>query len=265
MLMEVKAHIKLLQKYFGFNIASLIEYRTSFLIGSTGMIINNATFILFWWVVFQNAGQIGNYTFKDICLIWALSSSAFGFLIVFFGRIGSISQMIISGDLDSILVQPKNPLINLISSKTDVGGWGDLIYGYIILFVFYGINFKMLVLFTIFVILGSVVMGSMMLMIETLTFYIGDSTGIRKLYLATMLTFGTYPESVFKGVAKFVSFSFVPAGFFVFMPVNIMNYFNWKNMMILLFIDIFYVGLSYCFFMRGIKRYESGNLIGAKV
>ena len=65
MLMEVKKSLKLLGYYFKFNMSSAMEYRANFLLQSFGMILNNAAFIFFWWILFSNVPSIGGYGFKD--------------------------------------------------------------------------------------------------------------------------------------------------------------------------------------------------------
>lgn len=134
MLMEVKKSLKLMCYYFKFNISSAMEYRVSFLIQSIGMIINNSAFIFFWWILFNNVNTIGGYGFKDVMMLWALSSTSFGICFVIFGNINQITRMILNGELDTYLLQPKDPLINIICSKTIVSAWGDTLYGIILFF-----------------------------------------------------------------------------------------------------------------------------------
>lgn len=58
-----------------------------------------------------------------------------------FGRAFSISELIINGQLDTFLVQPKNVFLSVITSDSKISAIGDLIYGYICLTI-YGINIK---------------------------------------------------------------------------------------------------------------------------
>ncbi|MDF2519984.1 MAG: hypothetical protein K0R84_612, partial [Clostridia bacterium] len=131
MLMEVKKSIRLMLYYFKFNMSAVMEYRVSFLVQSFGMMLNNSAFIFFWWILFNNVETIGGYTFRDEMLLWALSSSSFGLCFVAFGNVSQITRMILNGELDTYLLQPKDPLINILCSKTIVSAWGDTLYGII--------------------------------------------------------------------------------------------------------------------------------------
>lgn len=70
-----------------------------------------------------------------------LASSVYGYSRVMFGRAFNISELIINGQLDTFLVQPKNVFLSVITSDSKISAIGDLIYGYICLTI-YGINIK---------------------------------------------------------------------------------------------------------------------------
>lgn len=89
---EVKKHLRLIGKYFRFNLAASMEYRGRFLLQVTGMVLNNAAFAFFWWVVFHRIRVLEGYSFKDVMFIWALASSAYGFGHILFGNIGKIPE-----------------------------------------------------------------------------------------------------------------------------------------------------------------------------
>lgn len=85
MFREAKKHLKLIGKYFIFNLSALVEYRTSFLIQVFGMAINNASFAFFWWVLFDKINMdIAGYGFKDVMFLWAVASTGFGLAHIFF-------------------------------------------------------------------------------------------------------------------------------------------------------------------------------------
>jgi len=76
---KLKNILYLIGLYFKVNLASAMEYRSSFLMQAFGMALSNATFIFYGWIAFsQIGGRIGGYDFKDVMFIWALTSSAFG-------------------------------------------------------------------------------------------------------------------------------------------------------------------------------------------
>ena len=112
------------------------------------MILNNATFIIQWIVIYSIKEDIGGYTFNQVLLLWGMAAGTYGISRFFFRKAFSISDTITNGKLDSYLVQPKNVLLSVITSEIEVSGLGDIIYGYIVLFIS-GITIQKFLLFTL--------------------------------------------------------------------------------------------------------------------
>ncbi len=265
MLMEVKKNIKLIAMYFKFNLSASMEYRTSFLMQSFGMILNNASFIFFWWILFENVETIGGYGFKHVMMLWAISSTSFGLTFILFGNIRNISRMILNGEIDTYLLQPKDVLINVISSSTVVSAWGDLFYGIRLYIGVVGFNINNFLLFILFNITASLLYSSVLVFANSLTFYMGNSQGLSSLALEFMITFSIYPEGIYKGFAKLIIYTAIPAGFITLIPVQLLTVFSWKLFGLLLLVVSGWTLFSYWFFNRGLRRYESGNLIISKM
>lgn len=261
MLMEVKKSIKLILYYFKFNLSSVMEYRVSFLVQSFGMAINNASFIFFWWILFNNVSSIGGYGFKDVMMLWALSSSAFGFCFVVFGNVNQVTRMILNGELDTYLLQPKDPLINIVCSKTIVSAWGDTLYGVILFFIVRGFDLKGFLLFFLFCITASLIFASILVTVHALSFYSGNIEGLAQLITEFIISFSIYPEGIFKGGLKYILYTFIPAAFMVYIPARVINSFNLIMVLEVLVAAVIWILIAYIMFYRGLRKYESGNLI----
>ncbi len=261
----VRKHLKLILMYFKYNLQAAMEYRASFIAQSIGMFLNDAFFLFFWWVVFSKVSSLGGYGFKDVILIWALAASTFGFLHIVFGNVRQLSRIIINGELDTYLLQPKNVFINVHCSRMDFSAWGDFIYGYVLFFLIFGFAPLKLLLFTLFVIAGGLLTGAVMASADTLTFYIGNSSAITRLVTEFLINFTLYPDSIFGREVKWIMYSLLPAGFIVFIPFRLMSAFSWYGLLGLLAVDSAYIYLAWLFFNRGLKKYESGNLITTKL
>lgn len=262
---EIFKHLRLIGLYFKYNLQAAMEYRVSFITQAIGMALNNAFFIFFWWVIFTKVSSIGGYGFREVMVIWALAASTFGFLHIFFGNVRQLTRMIINGELDTYLLQPKNVYVNVHCSRMTVSAWGDFIYGYILIIIVYGLDPLKLLLFTLFTAAGGLLSGAVMASADTLTFYIGDASAITRLVTEFLINFTLYPDSIFRREVKWIMYSLLPAGFIVFMPFRLMTAFSWYGLLALLGIDTVYITLGYLFFKRGLKRYESGNLITTKL
>lgn len=258
-------HLKLICLYFRYNLLSAMEYRVSFISQALGMALNNAFFLFFWWVIFEKVSTIGGYGFRDVMVIWALSSSTYGFLHIVFGNVRELPRIIMNGELDTYLLQPKNVYLNVYCSRMLVSAWGDLVYGFVLILLVYGFAPLKLLLFILFTAAGGLLAGAVMSAADTLTFYIGNSSRISRLVTEFLINFSIYPDSIYRRSIKVIMYTLLPTGFIVFIPFRLLSAFSWYGLLGLLAIDVVYIGISYLFFKRGLEKYESGNLITTKL
>jgi ABC-2 type transport system permease protein len=258
-------HLQLFGAYLRFNLAAAMEYRGSFLLQVFGMIVNNAAFIIFWAALFSKVPRIGNYGFREVMFLWALVSASFGLAHICFGNIGQVSRMILQGELDTYLLQPKDVCLNLIASRSIVSAWGDLAYGILLFVTVFGFEPLRLGLFFAFTVGSGLLMGSVIFSAQVLTFFVGNSSAISRLVTEFVISFTLYPECIYRGPVRWVLYSLIPAGFIVFVPLRIMQAFSWPALGLLVGVDLAYVCLSYWLFRIGLRRYESGNLIGTRM
>jgi ABC-2 type transport system permease protein len=98
-----------------------------------------------------------------------------------------------------------------------------------------------------------------------LSFYIGSSVEIAKQGIMGVLSIASYPFSVFKGYAKFILLTLIPAGFISGIPVNLIKKFSWNWFLLMILFTIILWVVALVLFKKGVKRYESGNLINIRV
>lgn len=262
MFTEAKKILKLFSRYFRLNLASQMEYRASFFVQIFGMVLNNASFIFFWWIAFDITGDyIAGYTFKDVMFIWAVTSSAFGLAHILFYNVHKISNLIITGELDTYLLQPVAVLPNILGAATSVSAWGDVLYGVVLLSIVWGFAPNVWAIFLLATLLGALIMTALNVLAHTLTFYLGNASIITSSVFEFMITFSIYPEGMFQGFIRVIIFSILPAAFITHIPLRLINDFNIGTFAIWIGFTIVFLTLSCVFFYRGLRKYESGNLI----
>lgn len=258
-------HVKLLGLYFKYNLQSAMEYRASFISQALGMFLNDATFIFFWWVIFQKVDSIGGYGFRDVMLLWSLAASTFGAAHIVFGNAARLPEIIMNGELDTFLLQPKDVYMSVQCSRMNLSAWGDLVFGIVLFFAIFGPDPVKLLLFLLFTCAGGLLMGAVLTSAGTLTFFIGNSSMIARMATEFLLNFSLYPDSIYGREIKLIMYTLIPAGFMIFMPIRLLTAFSWHGLLILLAIDAIYVAAAYLFFRKGLERYESGNLISTRL
>ena len=228
------------------------------------MILNNASFIIQWIVLFSLKDSFGGYQLKEVILLWGLAASTYGVSRFFFSSAFKLSDTITNGKLDAFLVLPKNVLLSVITSDITVSALGDMLYGYIMLII-YGITIKNFFVFTILSICGGLILTSISVIFSSLSFYITKADLISDTANSLMVYFATYPDSIFKGITKVILYTVVPVGISTYLPVHTIIDFNIYSFLIVIVLAIVFVTIAYMVFNRGLKKYSSSNLMIARI
>ena len=269
MLMAVKNVISNL-KFFWIatkcSVKSSMEYKISFLVQSIFMFINNGFWLIFWLVIFNtNGDNINGVTFDTILYLWSIPVISFGVAYFFFGGSDNINKYIISGQMDSYMLQPKHPLFNILTSKCNFSAFGDLMYGIVLGLIVVKFNILHFLLILILGVFGAIFYISTAIILRSLSVWLGDTELIAKKYNDSLLTtFSIYPEQLFSGILKVLLYTVIPVGYMAYMPMNIVMKFNLLRFLCIIISGVIYITLAVFVFNKAMKSYESGNTISMR-
>ncbi|SHH48418.1 ABC-2 type transport system permease protein [Sporobacter termitidis DSM 10068] len=262
----MKKHLKIAACLFRLNLASALEYRSSFLTQAFGMALSNSSFIFFWWIAFQQlGGYIAGYSFQDVLFIWATTSSAFGLANVLFANAANVTKLIVSGELDAYLLQPCNVLVNVLCARTSLSAYGDLAYGFILMGLAYHDTAAAWLWFFVGVLLGSLLFSAVTLTAHTLSFYWGDASMIGQLTTEFVINFSIYPDKIYGPAVRALMYSLLPIGLAIHVPLRLFRAFSPLTALAALGASLLYCVLAGVFFSRGLRRYESGNIMATRL
>jgi ABC-2 type transport system permease protein len=263
--MKMRKHLKIMGCYFRLNLASALEYRASFFTQAFGMVLSNSSFIFFWWIAFEQiGGAIAGYSFEDVLFIWAVTSSAFGLANVLFANASSLTRLIVTGELDTFLLQPCNVLLNVLCAKTNLSAYGDLVYGVVLMLIVHMGNWAAWLWFLLGVILGSLLMTAITLAAHTLTFHFGDASMLGQMALEFTINFSIYPDKIYAPFVRALMYSLIPAGIAVHIPLRLYQSFSPLLALAALGTAALYCAGTGWFFYRSLRKYESGNVIATR-
>lgn len=265
MLTEVKNSINFILKSLKCNMKSALEYKKSFVIQTIFMIVNNLFFLVYWIVVFTiNDGNLNGLVMKDILLLWSIPTGAWGLSNFLFRGLREIDSLIISGGLDTYLLQPKNMILNIATSKTDFGACGDLLYG-LVIGIIASESFVEYAQIIMYILIGSIIFMSCFIFIRCFSVWIGDMTNIARVFEQSLIiTLCTYPYDIFGKGVKILMFTVLPAAYIVHMPIKLLSKFDIRIFGLILIVTLIYSFISLKFFYYILKKYESGNNIAMK-
>ena len=264
MLQAVKNQLKVTLKTIKYALMREMINKTSFIMNVLFMIINNATFIVQWIIIYRLREDVGGYTFNQVLMLWAIAASTYGFSHFLFKKAYYLSELITNGKLDSFLVQPKNVLISAITTDVEVSALGDILYGYIVLIIS-GLTVTKFLLFTLFSITGAIIITNFAVILGSLSFWLGRSDMIAETGNSLSTNFATYPDGIFKGMSRILLLTVIPVGLTAYIPVWVLTKFDLRLMLVVVGVTIISTVLTFIIFYRGLRRYSSSNLMISKI
>ncbi len=265
MYMAVKNNFKLIFSYFKLNLKKEWKYKASFFMQIFMMILNDLFFIIQWYIIFRLVDNIGGYGFNETMLLWGISAGGYGVAHAFFAGAWNIKDIIYEGKLDVFLTQPKNVLLNVSCSSTDVSAIGDMFYAFVVLAIIRAPWYWYLLMVPAMIMAGLIYV-SVYVVYVSLCFYIKHGDAVAKSVEGTMNKAGGYPPAIYNIVVKGLFLTLIPCFFYTVIPAKffIMTPNIWW-ILGSIGVTTFWVVLAFWSFNRGLKKYNSGNLMGGRL
>jgi ABC-2 type transport system permease protein len=247
------------------NLASAMEYRVAFISQSLGMILNDGVYFLVWIIFFDRFKDIRGWQLTDMFLVFGVSAGAFGLAGILFGNAFNLGEIIVNGRLDYYLSLPKPTLLHVLASRTVPSGFGDFLYGFISYFASGQFSLGGLGRFILALILATIVFISFLVIIQSLTFWLGTGGTLTGIAINAMVTLALYPITLFNNTAKLILFLIIPAAFMGAVPAGFVRNFSWSLLGQMSLAALGFLALSVFLFHLGLRRYESGSAIQVEV
>lgn len=246
------------------NLAGAMEFRLSFLLTAGMMVINNVVWIVFWGIYFGRFQVLNGWELQDVMMLWAVAAGGFGVMATFFGNAMRIGNLIATGQLDVYLTQPKPVLLHVLISRMSVSAIGDVLFALLIFIAFGDKSVIGLLKFGLAMVLSTLIFLFFTISVNCLAFWLGNTEGLSFQLFNALLTFTTYPTSIFKGFGKMVLFTVLPAGFISYLPIGLLRQVDIPFMLGAIAVTIILCVLGIKLFYGGLRRYSSGNMMGLR-
>jgi ABC-2 type transport system permease protein len=241
-----------------------ISKRAAFLVECFLMIANNLIFMSIWWIFFRQFNDIAGWHLNEMVLLMAIGIGSYGLMQIFFGGIRDLTKIILSGDLDSYMTQPKSILLHIAGSKSFAKGWGHLFTAIILIAMSEIRTPAHFLLFILSLISGCLVFTSFNIIAHSMAFWLGSLESLTKKYCDALFLFALYPTNIYSGFLQLMMFTLIPAGVITYLPVELIKEFTWINFFLLILSSLLFSLLALIIFHAGLKRYESGNQFGIR-
>jgi len=263
--MEVKNNLKLIFVYFMLNLKKEWQYKASFFMQKIIIIFNDLFSLIQWVVIFSIVDNIGGYGFREVLLLWSIAAGGYGIAHTFFAGAWNIKNLVYEGKLDVFLTQPKNLLINVCCSNTDLSAIGDILYAFVVLMIIGAPWYWFLLLLPV-IILAGLLFVAMYVTYCSLCFYIKRGEALADTMEGAMGKAANYPSVIFSQGVKILMFTLLPVFFYTFIPAQyiFLNFNIWWVLLLIAVVTLWILLAFFCF-NRGVRRYNSGSLMGGRV
>jgi ABC-2 type transport system permease protein len=257
--------LKFLLSLWKTNLASAMEFRVAFIAQSIGMILNDGFYFVIWVIFFDRFKDVRGWGLADMFIVFGVSASAFGLAGMLFGNSFSLGDIITSGRLDYYLSLPRPTLLHALASRVVPSSFGDFLYGFISYAVSGQFTWDGLGRFLVAVILASCVFIAFLVIVQSLTFWIGTGGTLSNLATNAIVTFAIYPITLFGQGTRFILFIIIPAAFMGAVPAGFIQSFSWSTLGLMTLGAAGFLSFSILLFHLGLRHYESGSAIQTEV
>ena len=253
--------LRLILGYFRHNLMAAMAYRGAFFLQAVGMILNDAMLLFFWAILFTQFPTLRGWTMDQVMVLYGTVALGFGVTNVVCGNAFWIARVITSGDLDYYLALPADPLVHVLVSRMSLSAWGDILFGLLTFIIVSPGRWANLPLFLVLGLVTAVIMVAFAVLVGSLTFWVGNADTLAAQAINALITFGMYPIDIFPGAVQLLLYTLIPAAFVGSLPAGLLTEFRWERLLLLVAFAAGLALLARWTFQRGLRRYESGNLV----
>lgn len=246
------------------NLRASLSLRGAFLLQASFMFLNNLIYFAVWVIFFRRVHSLGGFGMPEMQLGYGVVAAGFGLAVALAGGLRDLSKLIVDGGLDAYLVQPKPLLMQAICSRTLASGWGDLASGLLMAAGSRKVSLAHAPLLLLAVTLSASVLIATAVLFHSAAFWLGPVDSLARSLWECMITFSIYPETIFNGQLRLLIYTLIPAAFAGFIPARLAREPSLANAACAIGGAAVIVAAALATFERGLRRYESGNTVGAR-
>ena len=255
--------MKLYLKYVSMLLKSQMQYKASFIMTSIGQFLVSFTTFLGVYFMFSRFNSVNGFAFSEVLICFSVVLMSFSITECFVRGFDVFPRLIQSGNLDRILVRPRNEIFQVLTSNIDFSRVGRLFQAILMLCIAIpasGIDwtFDKIITVILMIIGGIAVFTALFVLYAGISFFTIESLEFMNIFTDGSREFGRYPLSIYgEGVLKFLTYV-VPIALFQYYPfLYLIGRSDTICLIFLPLIGFIFIIPCYCFFKFGLRKYKS--------
>jgi ABC-2 type transport system permease protein len=261
MIRSLADYLQLAAAYVRFNLRAHLEYRGAFISQVVSMFINDGAWVIFWILFFKRFPVLHGWTVTDVIALWAVVTAGFGLAFGIMGNAFSLANSIAQGEIDVWLLQPRAVLPHMLLGRSAPSAWGDALFGFVVYLGFVRPDWQHMLVFVFLSLVVGVVFIGFSVLCGSLSFFMGHAGALADQWRNALISFSTYPPTLFQGAVKVLLYTAIPAGFVSYLPVETLRSMSPANALLSAGGALAILAAGVGAFHWGLRRYESGNLV----
>lgn len=263
--MKLLAYLRIWLACARYSVVRTMMFRFDFIMWALVELFWMAVNLLLVAVIYAHTDSIAGWSQYEMLLLVGSSLLVQRFIMGFFwSNLFELARNIRSGHFDFFLAQPGNPLFMVSTRKLDLDGLANAVVA-IGVIVFAARQLGLDPSFADIAVYGLMIAGGILLhygallLIVSLTFWLGASQGIEGSYF-TLMEFSRLPREAFRGLTSIIFVWALPAVVVSNVPARVLIHGFDPLLALWLFAAILvWVGLGVFVFNRGLRRYASAS------
>ena len=255
--------MKLYFHYLGMLCKSQMQYKSSFFMMVLGQFLTSFTAFLGVFFLFDRFHSVKGFAFSEVLICFAVVLMAFSTAECFVRGFDTFPRLIRSGNLDRILVRPRNVIFQVLTANMDFSRVGRFFQAVVMLIYAIptcGVTWTADKVLTLVLMLmgGIAVFAGLFVLYAGISFFTIEGIEFMNIFTDGSRQFGAYPLSIYgEGVLKFYTFV-VPVALFQYYPLLYLigrtENFAYSLLPLCGFVFIL---PCYWFFRFGLRKYQS--------
>ncbi len=263
-------YLRLYWEFIKISLKTMVEYRAETLAMGIAQIFGYLANFIVVAVMVSKFQTMGGWNAYEIMLLYAFNLLSYALSSMFLYRTcNNLAGQIRTGELDSVITKPTNPLAYLCTSGFVTGYWAHIILSVCLMcfcFIKLGVVFTVskTVLLILVILGGALIQGALNLITTVPAFWFVKSNAIREIPW-TARSFIEYPITIYHKAVQFLLTFVVPYAFISFFPLqyflgkNDFSFFHPAFQFLTPAVGIVLFFLAYRFWLCGLKHYNSSG------
>ncbi len=255
--------MKIYAKFVLMTIKSQMQYKSSFFMSAFGQFLISFTAFLSVYFMYLRFNVVNGYDLSEILLCFSIMLMSFSIAECFFRGFDVFPRLIRSGDLDRILIRPRNIVLQVLTSNIEFTRVGRFLQALIMLAYAVpssGVTWTYdKVITLIFMLIGGIIVfASTFMLYAGVSFFTIDGIEFMNIFTDGVREFGRYPLGIYGDYVLKIFTFVVPVSLFQYYPL--LYLIGDSNNILFMFLPLFTVLFTipcYLLFRFGLSKYKS--------